>query len=75
MTGNTKNLMNNLYLAVFHKNKEALHTFFTLLIGITVFMLGVGTGTVVLLFGDYINLWLAFAITGCFYLWLLFKRD
>ncbi|MCT1903671.1 YoaK family protein [Oceanobacillus sojae] len=75
MTGNTKNLMNNLYLAVFHKNKEALHTFFTLFIGITVFMLGVGTGTVILLFGNHINLWLAFAITGCFYLWLLFKRN
>lgn len=75
MTGNTKNLMNNLYLALFHKNKKALHTFLTLFIGITVFMLGVGTGALVLLFGEHINLWLAFTITGCFYLWLLFKRD
>lgn len=71
MTGNTKNLMNNLYLAIFNKNKEALHTFLTLLLGLCVFMLGVGSGTVVQLFGVYLNLWLAFFITGLFYIWLL----
>lgn len=74
MTGNTKNLMNNLYLAIFNKNKEALHTFLTLLLGVGVFMLGVGTGTVVQLFGVYLNLWLAFFITGLFYIWLLLKK-
>ncbi|WP_052360735.1 YoaK family protein [Oceanobacillus manasiensis] len=74
MTGNTKNLMNNLYLAIFNKNKEALHTFLTLLLGLCVFMLGVVSGTVVQLFGVYLNLWLAFFITGLFYIWLLLKK-
>ncbi|MBY7142636.1 DUF1275 domain-containing protein [Virgibacillus sp. NKC19-3] len=75
MTGNTKNLMNNLYLAIFNKDEEALRTFFTLLLGVGIFMLGVGSGTVIVLyFGVTLNLWLAFLITGLFYIWLLFKR-
>ncbi|WP_057981648.1 YoaK family protein [Lederbergia galactosidilytica] len=75
MTGNTKNLMNNLYLAIFNKDSEALQTFYTLLSGIGIFMLGVGAGTLVLYFGAIWNLWCAFLITGLFYLWLLFKRS
>ena len=75
MTGNTKNLMNNLYLAIFHKNKESLATFFTLLIGIGVFMLGAGAGAFVLLFGTEWNLWTAFILNVIFYVWLLIKKD
>ncbi|MDX8046201.1 YoaK family protein [Gracilibacillus sp. S3-1-1] len=74
MTGNTKNLMNNLYLAIFNKDKAALHTFSTLLLGIGIFILGVGTGTIVLFFGEQLNLWLAFILTGIFYVWLWIKR-
>lgn len=74
MTGNTKNLMNNLYLAIFKKDKEALHTFFTLLLGVGIFMLGVGIGTIVLSFGIQLNLRLAFFLTGIVYIWLLAKR-
>lgn len=75
MTGNTKNLMNNLYLAIFNKDKEAMHTFYTLLLGIAVFMSGVGVGTIVLYFGAYLTLWCAFILTAFFYVWLLFKRS
>lgn len=75
MTGNTKNLMNNLYLAIFHKNKESRQTFFTLLNGICVFMLGAGAGTIILLFDAQWSLWLAFILTGLFYVWLLVKRE
>ncbi|WP_052401068.1 YoaK family protein [Oceanobacillus jeddahense] len=74
MTGNTKNLMNNLYLAVFHKNRESFYTFVTLLLGITVFMIGAGTGALIWFYSEQLNLWLAFAVTGLFYSWLLFKR-
>ena len=75
MTGNTKNLMNHLYLAIFHKDKASLNIFLILLLGIGLFMLGVGTGTLVIYFGTQLNLWLAFFLTGIFYVWLLAKRD
>lgn len=75
MTGNAKNLMNNLYNAIFDKNLEARREFFILLSAIGIFILGVGAGTLVLRFlGPLYNLWGAFFITGLFYLWLLRKR-
>lgn len=75
MTGNTKNLMNNLYLAIFKKNTAALHEFRTLLLGIGVFMFGVGAGTLVLFIGVSVNLWTSFFITLVVYCWLLFKKE
>lgn len=75
MTGNAKNLMSNLYEAIFNEDLRARREFFILLSGIVIFMLGVGTGTLVLkLFGPFYNLWGAFSITGVFYIWLLIKR-
>lgn len=70
MTGNAKNLMNNLYKAIFNKDSEAKHEFLNLSMGIGLFMFGIGTGTLVLMVGSLYNLWVAFFITGLFYLWL-----
>ncbi len=74
MTGNTKNLMNNLYLALFYKNRQALHTFLTLLLGVSVFLLGVLSGSVVLIWDELLILWAAFIMTGGFYIWLQIKK-
>lgn len=75
MTGNTKNLMNNMYLAVFHKKKEALQTFLDLLLGISLFLFGVIAGAAVLLISPLLILWLAFSLTAVFYFLLLFRKS
>lgn len=75
MTGNAKNMMNNLYLAIFHNDRAALSTFMTLLAGLLVFMLGAGAGAFILLFGEHWNLWAAFLLNLIFYIWLLIKKD
>lgn len=71
MTGNVKNLMNDLYKALFNKNQKARSEFLVLLSGISIFMVGVGAGTFTLKLGNNYNLWTAFFITALFYFWLL----
>lgn len=75
MTGNIKNMMNNLYLAIFYKDRSAINTFSTLLIGLFVFMFGIIIGTSIVLFNEALVLWTAFIVTAICYMWLLFKRD
>lgn len=74
MTGNAKNMMNNLYSAVIHKNVTARRDFLVLLSGILIFMIGVGSGTLILAAGVLFNLWGAFGLTAVAYLWLLILR-
>lgn len=75
MTDNAKNMMNNLYLAIFHNDKAALSTFLTLCAGILMFVLGAGAGTVILLFDERWNLWAAFLLNVTLYVWLMIKKD
>lgn len=74
MTGNTKNMMNNLYLALFQKDRGALDIFLTLLAGLFVFMFGVVIGASIVLFNEALVLWFTFIATAICYLWLRFKK-
>jgi len=71
MTGNTKNMMNKLYRAVFDRDREAGRDFRNLLIGLVLFILGVGTGALVVGRDEQLILWLAFVSNGLLFVWLL----
>lgn len=62
MTGNTKNMMNYLYKALFESDKQAKSAFFHIAIVIVVFLLGAGVGALVLKINTVLNLWGAFII-------------
>lgn len=62
MTGNAKNLMSNLYAALFDKDMQAKKDCLNLAIGIIVFILGVGGGTLVSSWRPELSLWIAFLL-------------
>lgn len=62
MTGNTKNMMTNLYMALFDANKQARRDFFQFLIIIFIFLLGAGAGALVIKLNALLNLWIAFLL-------------
>lgn len=62
MTGNTKNMMTNLYKTLFDDNKQARRDFFHFLIIIFIFLLGAGAGALVIKLNALLNLWIAFLL-------------
>lgn len=62
MTGNTKNMMNNLYQALFNKSKQARAAFLHFLFVIFVFIIGAGTGVLITQVSENLLLWIAFLI-------------
>lgn len=75
MTGNTKNLMNRLYLVLFEKDKKAKKDLVNLLTGIAVFILGVAAGALVIQINPLWNLWAAFLIVCGTVVWLLTQKN
>lgn len=73
MTGNTKNMMNNLYKVIFNKDKKARTDFFHLVIVIIVFIIGAGSGVLILELNTYLNLWVAFGIVFIALLYTVIK--
>ncbi|MCG3088994.1 YoaK family protein [Sporosarcina cyprini] len=73
MTGNTKNLMNNLYKVIFQKDKKAKEECRNLSIGIMLFILGVGAGTLTVKLDARLNLWCAFTIICLTAIWIELK--
>lgn len=75
MTGNTKNMMNNLYQAIFNKSKQARTDFYHFLFIILIFMIGAGMGVLIMKVSGILLLWLAFCIIfSCFLLTFLDKH-
>ncbi|MBB4825644.1 uncharacterized membrane protein YoaK (UPF0700 family) [Sporosarcina luteola] len=70
MTGNTKNFMNNLYRVIFQKDQKAKEECSHLAIGILLFIVGVGTGTLVVKLDARLNLWCAFSIVSLTAIWI-----
>ncbi|GKV64732.1 MULTISPECIES: YoaK family protein [unclassified Sporosarcina] len=69
MTGNTKNLMNNLYQALFNKDRDAKNDCYHLASIIIIFMLGAGAGTLIIQYNETLNLWVAFSIVLISFAW------
>lgn len=74
MTGNTKNLMNNLYKWLIDKDQTAANDFLDLGLGILVFILGVGIGSLVVLLNASLALWFSFALTLLFFIWITVSK-
>ncbi|MGG5318266.1 YoaK family protein [Enterococcus sp. AZ072] len=70
MTGNTKNLMSNLYRWLFEKDKAARKEFSDIGFAILVFILGVGFGSLIVLLNASFALWCAFILTLLFFGWV-----
>ncbi len=70
MTGNTKNMMNKLYLFLFDKNKQAQVDFLNLFTGLIIFMVGVGAGSKVVHIDSSLVLWTALLLNSIFLLFL-----
>lgn len=69
MTGNTKNMMNNLYHVIFNHNKQARHDLLAFFLVISTFMIGAGTGVLIMSVSKLLLLWIAFLIVlSCFIL-------
>lgn len=77
MTGNTKNLMSSLFKIIFKQEASAKKDFKNLSLIIILFIIGVGTGSLVVQFLPILSLWLAFLFTFTLYLFvlLLLKRS
>lgn len=71
MTGNTKNLMNNLYRFLFKGDKKARMDFSNLALIVIIFLLGAGAGALVTNYNEALSLWTAFGIALVTFLWTL----
>lgn len=71
MSGNVKNLMNDLYHYLFNKDKEAKVRVLDLAATILVFMLGAGVGTSITLFNPEWTLWAVGIMALMAYFWML----
>src|SRR5699024_598956 len=71
MTGNTKNLMNNLYVAIHHKDAEARRNWVNLMITIFMFIIGAGFGILLTNVNAHFVLWAAFMSN--IFIWLTLK--
>ncbi|WP_207940450.1 YoaK family protein [Candidatus Enterococcus lowellii] len=76
MTGNTKNLMTNLFNFLFKKDETAKKNFIHLSLTILLFMIGVGSGSLVVQILPFFCLWFAFLLTIGLYFFIsaLFKK-
>lgn len=70
MTGNTKNLMNNLYKWLVDKDQTARKEFSEIGFAILIFVLGVGAGSLVILLNASFALWVSFLLTLLFFGWV-----
>jgi uncharacterized membrane protein YoaK (UPF0700 family) len=68
MTGNTKNLMTNLFRFLLKKDATAKKNFINLSLTILLFMIGVGSGSLVVQILPVLCLWFAFLLTVGLYL-------
>jgi uncharacterized membrane protein YoaK (UPF0700 family) len=68
MTGNTKNLMTNLFRFLLKKDATAKKNFINLSLTILLFMIGVGSGRLVVQILPVLCLWFAFLLTVGLYL-------
>lgn len=75
MTGNARNAVNSVYRIVFEKDPQAKKDFINLLIGILMFVLGVGTGTLIVELNPAYALWGAFSLVSLSILALFFVKD
>src|SRR5699024_4991078 len=73
MTGNTKNLMNNLYVAIHHKDVEARRNWVNLMITIFMFIIGAGVGILLTNVNTQLVLWAAFILNGLIWISLKLK--
>lgn len=73
MTGNAKNLANNLYQALFNKDRDAKEDFYHLAAIIVLFMLGAGAGTLIIQYHAVLNLWAAFVIALLSFIWAIYR--
>ncbi|MTD29475.1 YoaK family protein [Planomicrobium sp. YIM 101495] len=71
MSGNVKNMMNDLYHYVFNKDKGAKTRVINLAAIIFIFMLGAGVGTLLTLLHPSWALWAACIIAALAYFWML----
>lgn len=69
MTGNTKNLMNNLYKFLFTDDQKAKKDFSNFTYIVLIFMIGAGAGTLVTIYNETLNLWIAFGIAILTLVW------
>lgn len=74
MTGNTKNMMHQLYQALFNKSKAAREKTLHFLLVILTFMLGAGTGVLLLQQNQLLLLWTAFLIVFICFLLTFVRR-
>src|SRR5699024_574729 len=74
MTGNTKNLMENLYDAIFKKDEEARKDTRNIFFAICIFLLGVGAGTLLVILNETLNLWFSFFVVLIAFIWLVVVR-
>src|SRR5690625_2651246 len=75
MTGNTKNMMQNLYKRIFDRDREAGRHFFNLLSGLVIFIAGVVAGSQVMHWQSHMVLWIAFIMNSILMTWLyMIKR-
>jgi len=70
MTGNTKNMMQNLYKRLFDRDREAGRHFFNLLSGLVIFIAGVVAGSQVMHWHSHMVLWIAFILNSILMAWL-----
>lgn len=70
MTGNAKNLMTNLFSFLFKKDAIAKKNFINLSLTILLFMIGVGSGSLVAQILPVLCLWFAFLLTVGLYLFV-----
>ncbi|MHC5372990.1 YoaK family protein [Enterococcus sp. LJL120] len=74
MTGNTKNLMNNLYKWLIDKDQTARKEFSEIGFAILIFILGVGAGSLINLLQASLTLWLSFILTLLFFIWITITK-
>src|SRR5699024_10113313 len=72
MTGNTKDLMGNLYVAIFQKDAEARRDVRNIFLTILIFIFGVGAGTLLVVVNGMLNLWIAFGMMFVSMIWVTY---
>lgn len=75
MTGNTKNLMSNLYRLLFKGDSKAKSQFIDLAATILIFMFGAGAGALIIHFNASYILWMAFIIATFTFAWTFAQKD
>lgn len=72
MTGNTKNMMSSLFLAIYYKDPVAGKDSRNLLLAVLLFVSGVGIGSLIVAVNPLFNLWVAFGLVFTYMAWLTY---